>query len=255
VTQKECRLAEQPGREGDAEAAYLNAISANTTDAHVNLGLLLAGQPARVAEGEAALRAALAAGDGDAWPNLAWLLSRQPERRDEALFVCRQAIAAGHTVAALYLGVLLAVRWGRNLEQEAAYRQAMACDNADVASNAAARLGVLLDLRGDVAGAIACYEFAVERGPATTGECANCHLGWLRAYLGDKAGARAALESAGRDAMARISAQRDVDMSDVPVARIAAIAAALGHGRITRKPMRALHLAIFRARRAIKKGL
>jgi hypothetical protein len=67
------------------------------------------------------------------------------------------------------------------------------------------RLGLLLEKRGDLAGAVAAYERAVESGQAQGGSSATGqrskvlgkaagNLGMLRAEQGDAAGARAAFE-------------------------------------------------------------
>ena len=90
-------LAEQPGREGEAEAAIREAITAGDADAWHHLGYLLAKQPGREGEAEAAIREAIAAGVTDAWLYLGVLLSKQPNREAEAAAAYREAIDSGAT--------------------------------------------------------------------------------------------------------------------------------------------------------------
>lgn len=247
-------LARMPGREHEAEQAYRDAIEAGDSDAWDALGLLLAGQPQRQEEAEAALRAALAAGCPEAQWHLGGVLSKQPDRRHEALTILREELAEGQAGAGLPLGTLLEARWGRDPEQEAAYRQAMSYDDDYVASMAAAKLGVLLDTRGDLTSALACYEFALERGFDEPAACLSCHIGWLRAYPGDADGARSAFEVGLRSIREHVAKRLEVDTKGLPGARFATVALAFAHGRYTRRPVRALRLAMFRLRRAIRKA-
>ncbi len=70
------QLADQSGREAEAEAAYRTAMAAGHAGAANNLGNLLAGQPGREGEAEAAYRVGMAAGDA-----VAFLQPRQPAGR------------------------------------------------------------------------------------------------------------------------------------------------------------------------------
>ncbi|MDQ3647709.1 MAG: hypothetical protein M3433_03835 [Actinomycetota bacterium] len=66
--------------------------------------------------------------------------------------------------------------------------------HADAALRAAYRLGVLLEKQGEVAGASAAYERALESGEPRFRRAATFCLGSLRAEQGDAADARAAFE-------------------------------------------------------------
>jgi len=102
--------------------------------------------------------------------------------------------------------------------------------------------------------ALACYEFALERGFDQAGLCLSCYIGWVRAYPGDADGARSAFEAGLRRTGEHVAARVGrADTEGLPGARFAAFALALGHGRYTRRPVRALRVAMFRVRRAIRR--
>ncbi len=122
-------------------------------------------------------------------------LHLQAGRSAEAEAAYRRAIAGGFTEAWLNLGMLIAGR-GRTDEEEAAYRAAMACDDDDTASEAALRLGNLLDLlRGNRSDARACFEFARSHGTGATRGHASVNLAMLLAYQGDREAAEEELRS------------------------------------------------------------
>lgn len=109
-------LADQPGREHEAEAVLRESLTwedlADRRAVLIDLGLLLAGQPGRLAEAEDALKEAM----------------------DDTYYGCK---------AALVLGRLLAEQPGRESEAEAALRAAMR--DSDWRERAAADLARLLD--------------------------------------------------------------------------------------------------------------
>jgi tetratricopeptide (TPR) repeat protein len=166
-------LAEVPGREGEAEAAYRAAIAAGNLNARNNLGRLLSRLPGRAGEAEEVLCAAIAAGDVFAPNSLAVLLRSQAGRTPEAEAAAQEGVVRGdadghNTLGILYLdgglndealrqfvlaaegGVLRApynagiacARLGRLDEAEAWYRRALA--GGTDPGNSAGALAVLL---------------------------------------------------------------------------------------------------------------
>ena len=127
-------LAEQPGRETEAEQAYRQAIDAGIDagieGAYNGLGLLLAEQPGREAEAEQAYRQAIDEGADITYLNLGTLLAQQPGREAEAEQAYREAInrSRGETLAKFWylaLGDFLAKQPGREADAEEAYLAAI----------------------------------------------------------------------------------------------------------------------------------
>jgi tetratricopeptide (TPR) repeat protein len=138
-------LAEMPGREQEAEAAYRAAMDAGNSHAANNLGRLLSRLPGRAAEAEELLQGAAWAGDAFAPNSLAVLLRSQPGRAAEAEDAATIGIQRGdadgyNTRGILYLDA------GRNEEALAQFVEAAeggverAAYNAGIAC---ARLGRL----------------------------------------------------------------------------------------------------------------
>ena len=75
-------------------AAYRKAIAAADPASWKEVARLLAEQPGREAEAEAAYREAIAAGDAGAWDGVGVILARQPGREAEAESAFKRAIAA-----------------------------------------------------------------------------------------------------------------------------------------------------------------
>jgi hypothetical protein len=99
----------------------------------------------------------------------------------EAEAAYREAIARGFTDAWLWLGMLLATQPGREREEQAAYRAAMASENVETAAWAAGYLGNLVDLHyDDRSGARACFEFAEKHGPLVRCDASTGRVAGLR---------------------------------------------------------------------------
>ena len=97
--------------------------------------------------------------------------------------------------AACGLGELLAEQ-GDVEGARAAYQQAIDSGDPDAGPSAASRLGWLLEQQGDVAGARAAYQQAIDSGHPREAPYAAVNLGPLLAKEGDVAGARAAYQRA-----------------------------------------------------------
>ena len=88
-------IAQEPGREAEAEAAYRLAAEAGYLGAWVNVGALRA-QAGDDQGAEACYRTGAEGGESLGWVNLAYLLCDKPGREAEAAVAYRAAIEAGH---------------------------------------------------------------------------------------------------------------------------------------------------------------
>jgi tetratricopeptide (TPR) repeat protein len=187
-------LAQQAGRQGEAEVAFKRAIELGEETAYLKLAVLLHFQGIRQDEAELAARAAIESGQEVAYHILGLILERQPGREDEAEQAYRQGIAAGvdgieynlgtflarqrgrekeavellrkaleggHGEAALDLADLLAEQPGREDEAEEAFRAAVAAGQEPGASRG---LGRLLAGQGRVAEAEQAIRRAIDVG-------------------------------------------------------------------------------------------
>jgi tetratricopeptide (TPR) repeat protein len=181
------------------------AVEAGDLQASNELGLLLAEVPGRELEAEAAYRTALGAGSRNARNNLGRLLARLPGRADEAEELLQQAVESGDVFATNSLAVLLRGQRGRATEAEQAARESIARGDADGHNT----LGILYldagrneDALGEF---VLATEGGVQRGPYNAG-IACARLGrlaeaevWYRQALakgtdpGNTAGALAVL--------------------------------------------------------------
>ncbi len=169
-------------------------------------------------------------------------LHSRGRRTGQAEAAYRRAIAGGYPEAWLNLAMLIAGR-GRTDEEEAAYRAAMACDDDATASRAALRLGNLLDnLRGNLADAQACFEFARSHGSGDTRLAALVNLAVLLAYQGQR-------EAAEKEFRSYIDERYPEDEGDSFHIRLARTAIWPAHTKGTRSLMRALRVSRYRASR------
>jgi len=158
----------------------------------------------------------------------------------------REAIAGGVTDAWLNLGILLATQRGREREEAAALRAAMASANLTVATWAAVRLGALLaHEQRDASGARACFEFAEEHGTGSISFAATGELAVLLAFGGDIDAARDRF----RSFAIWYGHERHQDMSGTGAEIPAVLHTWLAGGRFTRRPWWLVRRGIFRARR------
>ena len=97
--------------------------------------------------------------------------------------------------AAFNLGVLLAEQ-GDLAGAKAAYQRAIDSGHAEWAPKAAVNLGWLLEKQGDLAGAKIAYQRAIDSGHPKWAPHAAVNLGWLLEKQGDLAGAKAAWQRA-----------------------------------------------------------
>lgn len=114
------------------------------------------------------LRRAVKAGGGDAGllANLGVVL-RAAGKLDEAIKAYRQALGEAPDIGEIWFNLGNALRdGGRDDEAEAAYRRALAAGNCRAGGAAVhANLGLLLEARGDLAGAVAAHREAVRLLP------------------------------------------------------------------------------------------
>ncbi len=117
-------LAEQPGREAEAEEAFRSAIAGGNAYARHHLAFLLANKLGRLDDAERVLREAVALGDYVAGGYLGELLLRRPDGAREAEGLFRDAIAHGGERGHFHLGQALAMQ-GRAADAERAFRRAI----------------------------------------------------------------------------------------------------------------------------------
>jgi tetratricopeptide (TPR) repeat protein len=178
--------------------------------------------------------------DAYEWFRRGYELHLRGRRRTEAEAAYRRAIAGGHQEAWLHLAMLISGR-GRTDEEEGAYRAAMSCDDLPTASEAALRLGNLLDnLRGDLAGAQVSFEFARDYGRLETAQQARINLAVLLAYRGER-------EAAGKELRIYVDTRYADEDGDPFHARIAKGIVSAAGGRGTRSLLRKLRVVRFRS--------
>ncbi len=164
----------------------------------------------------------------------------------EAESAYRDAIAGGVTEASLYLGRLLSTQPGRERDEEAAYRAAMASDDLATAAWAAAYLGEMLDIiYDDRSAARACFEFVEKYGSRTASFKASARLAEFLAYDGEIEAARDRV----RSYAIAVGDERNQDMSGKGAESIALLVSGLAGGRYTRNGWRRYRRINFRANR------
>jgi hypothetical protein len=164
----------------------------------------------------------------------------------EAEAAYRDAIAGGVTQAWPYLGRLLSMQPGRERDEEAAYRAAMASDDLETAAWAAGYLGDMLDIvYDDRSTARACFEFVERHGSRTASFDATRRLAEFLAYDGDIEAARDRVRSYAISA----GDERGQDMSGATAEFFALLVSGLAGGRYTRKTWRRYRRINFRANR------
>lgn len=169
-------------------------------------------------------------------------LHHHGRRTHQAEAADRRAIAGGYPEAWLNLAVLIAGR-GRTDEEEAAYRAAMACDDNATASEAALRLGNLLEnLRGNLADAQACFEFARSHGSGDTRLAALVNLAVLLAYQGHR-------EAAEKELRPFIDERYPEDDGESLHVRLARAVTWAAHAKGSRSLLRALRVTRYRVSR------
>lgn len=240
------------------ERRLREAIADGDDYAWVELGLHLA-SAGRDGEAEDACREAIAAGYG-AWRFLGSLLAKRPGRDEEAEDAYREAIADGDTAAWANLGWLLARRPGGGRAALAAHREAIACGHAELGAPGALHVGLTFDSEGDLDTARAAYELAIGHGDEATVESAGTNLGYLLAYLGDRAGSSAAFEAATYPLARRVSedATADIDereeITEFATPRLPRLFARLAGGGLTRRAVRRNRLWHLRRYRHLKES-
>ncbi len=172
--------------------------------------------------------------DPNDWWQRAYDLHGRGGHQAEAEAAYRQAIAGGLTEVWLGLGILLSTQPGRERDEEAAFRAAMASENLDTAARAALHLGDLMILvYDDRSAARACFEFAEKHGARDVAFPATHRLAHLLAYEGDR---EAALDRT-RSYAIWFGDERNRDMSGEGVSTLS-MWVKVASGRYTREPFR-----------------
>ncbi len=167
----------------------------------------------RDGEAEDAYREAIAAGF-NAWRDLGNVLAERRGGDEESEDAFREAIAAGDTIAWVNLGVQFGGQPGCERAAFAAYRDAIACGHAELGAQGALMVGLTFDVDGELDDARAAYELAIGHGNEITVEKAAANLGYLLAYLGDRAGSSAAFQAAAHPAARRVNEDRIADSGE-----------------------------------------
>jgi tetratricopeptide (TPR) repeat protein len=153
-------LAQQPGREQEAEKFFLAGVAEGIELAYVNYAHLLARLDGRAHEAEVWLREAIGRGVTQAYESLGNHLRTLPGREKETEDAYRQGSQAGDAHSTYNLGTYLMLQPGREEEAEQILRRAIQEERPEAYRN----LGILLRNLGRVHEALKAYRHAIKNG-------------------------------------------------------------------------------------------
>ena len=181
---------------------------------------------------------------GAGWTGRGAAFHRSVGRGAEAEAAYRKAIELGHGDAWLWLGVLLTSVPRRRVEGEGALRRALRSDDSSIVAQAALKLALLCDLRGEGDEARRLLTLAGEHDVDETGAAASRQLGFLAASAGDRRGAEPAMRAL---YVERATAAK-LEGPDIDADWGTRMTTDLVAGRLTRGPLRAVRHASLRLR-------